>query len=109
MVEADIDVPVFYDRRKHVRRVHELAKEARRRAPEAILKDVARKYHVAAEELTGTSRRPTVCKARDHAVFRFRQALKWSWNEIGEYFGGRDHSTVMSAAGRHAARTQERG
>lgn len=62
-----------------------------------IIKKVARYFGLTVAELTGPSRRQTTVLARDTAIFLTRQLRKDSFERIGTYFGGRDHSTVMHA------------
>jgi len=62
-----------------------------------IIKKVARYFGLTVAELTGPSRRQTTVLARDTAIFLTRHLRKDSFEQIGTYFGGRDHSTVMHA------------
>lgn len=62
-----------------------------------IIKKVARYFGLTVAELTGPSRRQTTVLARDTAIFLTRRLRKDSFEQIGTYFGGRDHSTVMHA------------
>jgi len=62
-----------------------------------IIKKVARYFGLTAAELTGPSRRQTTVLARDTAIFLTRHLRRDSFERIGTYFGGRDHSTVMHA------------
>ena len=41
------------------------------------------------------SRRRSVVMARDAAVFLARRLTNKSLQEVGEFFGGRDHTTIM--------------
>ena len=62
----------------------------------------ARHFALRLADLRGSSRRRPVVAARDVAIYLCRQLTRESLNGIGEYFGGRDHSTV-----RHACRKTE--
>lgn len=62
-----------------------------------IIKKVARYFGLTVAELTGPSRRQTTVLARDTAIFLTRHLRKDSFEQIGTYFGGRDHSTIMHA------------
>jgi len=62
-----------------------------------ITKKVARYFGLTVAELTGPSRRQTTVLARDTAIFLTRHLRKDSFEQIGTYFGGRDHSTIMHA------------
>ena len=46
-------------------------------------------------DLRSSSRQRAVVAARDAAVYLARNLLKCSFDEIGRYFGGRDHATMM--------------
>jgi len=62
-----------------------------------IIKKAARYFGLTSAELTGPSRRQTTVLARDTAIFLTRHLRQDSFEQIGTYFGGRDHSTVMHA------------
>jgi chromosomal replication initiator protein len=49
------------------------------------------------EELKSKQRRRTVSRPRMLAMFLSRKHTQAAYSEIGRYFGGRNHSTVMSA------------
>jgi chromosomal replication initiator protein len=57
----------------------------------------ARHFSLRLGDLRGPSRRRPVVAARDVAIYLCRQLTKESLNRIGEYFGGRDHTTVLHA------------
>ena len=58
---------------------------------------VAEFYNVTGEDLIKQSRRQEFVKPRQIAMFLARQELTSSFPSIGEFFGGRDHTTVMHA------------
>ena len=60
-----------------------------------IIERVAKRFHLKPEILVGTGRKAEYVLARQVAMFLCREQLGFSFNEIGEIFGGRDHSTVM--------------
>ncbi len=62
----------------------------------------ARHFALRLRDLRGSSRRRPVVAARDVAIYLCRQLTRETLDRIGEYFGGRDHSTV-----RHACRKTE--
>jgi chromosomal replication initiator protein len=57
----------------------------------------ARHFSLRLGDLRGTSRRRPVVVARDVAVYLCRQLTRETLSRIGEYFGGRDHTTVLHA------------
>ncbi len=57
----------------------------------------ARHFSLRLSDLRGASRRRPVVAARDVAIFVCRQLTSESLSRIGEYFGGRDHTTVLHA------------
>ena len=48
-------------------------------------------------ELRSSSRRKRICTARMLAMYLSRQYTSSAFSEIGDYFGGRSHSTVIAA------------
>lgn len=75
-----------------------------RQRPEVDLKRIAKvvaaQFALKGSELKGTSRRQTVVSARGLAIYLARELTSLSLEQIGRFFGGRDHSTVL-----HAVRT----
>ena len=70
--------------------------EPRRRPPlKDIAQHTARHFALTLGELRSSSRRRAVVAARDVAMYLARVVTKQSLEEIGRYFGGRDHTTVM--------------
>lgn len=57
----------------------------------------ARHFGLRLGDLRGASRRRPVVTARDVAIYLCRQLTRESLSRIGEYFGGRDHTTVLHA------------
>jgi len=47
--------------------------------------------------LRGTTRRSQIVRARSLAMLLARQLTPLSYQQIGEYFGRRDHTTVIYA------------
>lgn len=60
-----------------------------------IAEQTARRFALTVGDLKSESRRRTIVAARDTAVLLMRRLTKKSLQEIGDYFGGRDHTTVM--------------
>lgn len=63
----------------------------------SIAAAVARRYRLTVADLTGRSRRAALVQARGLAMLAARQLYGMSLTEIGRYFGGRDHTTVLNA------------
>jgi chromosomal replication initiator protein len=62
-----------------------------------IVEASARAFDVEPETLLARDRRPLVARARKVAMYLARELTGQSLPEIGRGFGGRDHSTVLSA------------
>jgi chromosomal replication initiator protein len=62
-----------------------------------IASRTARYFALRLGDLRGSSRRRPVVAARDVAIYLCRQITRESLGRIGEYFGGRDHTTVLHA------------
>ena len=72
-----------------------------------ILEVVARRFNVKVSDLQSKKRSKVVTHPRHVCMFLARQLTSHSLEEIGGYFGGRDHSTVLHASraiGEHAER-----
>jgi chromosomal replication initiator protein len=68
-----------------------------------ITKQVASYFHVKAAELTGPSRRQGIVRARHVAIYLARQLTRCSYEDLGHYFGRRDHTTALHAVQRIGA------
>jgi len=64
---------------------------------EDIQRAVCQHFHLRTSDLTSKDRHKTVAFARHVAMYLCKQRLKCSFPELGRAFGGRDHTTVMSA------------
>ena len=62
-----------------------------------IVEAAAAAFEVDPEQLVARDRRPVVARARKVAMYLARELTGQSLPEIGRGFGGRDHSTVLSA------------
>ncbi|MGO0575815.1 chromosomal replication initiator protein DnaA [Ornithinimicrobium panacihumi] len=62
-----------------------------------IINVVADYFGITREELCGTSRSRSLVNARQAAMYLCRELTEMSLPQIGEAFGGRDHTTVMHA------------
>lgn len=64
---------------------------------EDIIKQVSISSSVPEKEIVGSSRKMEISKARQISMYLCREIMGASLNNIGMYFGGRDHTTVMHA------------
>ncbi|MBR0099659.1 MAG: chromosomal replication initiator protein DnaA [Treponema sp.] len=64
---------------------------------DTIQKAVSEFYNVSVDDLKSSSRKKTVAVPRHIAIYLCRELTEYSLDEIGEEFGGRDHSTVISS------------
>ncbi len=84
---------------------HYLAEKTGARTPSlrGIAARTARHFALKVNELKSPSRRRTVVAARDVAMYLARRLTPSSLEQIGNFFGGRDHTTVL-----HGCRKTER-
>lgn len=68
-----------------------------------ICRSTARYFQVPAKQLRGRSRRRGTALARNVAVYLSRELTSHTLKEIGQYFGNRDHTTVMHSCRKIAA------
>lgn len=73
------------------------AKEKVKLTPFRIAKAVAENYGLEMDDLLGKSQARERVTPRQIAMHICRKELKLSYARIGEYFGGRNHATVMSS------------
>jgi chromosomal replication initiator protein len=91
----------------------EVAQKALGAAPDrvvaipAILEAVARRLNVKVSDLQGKKRSRAVTYPRHVCMYLARQLTPQSLEEIGGYFGGRDHSTVLHASRAVARQVKE--
>lgn len=62
-----------------------------------VAKMISRRYKVKLAELKSGTRRQEIVRARSLAMYLARQLTGASYHQIGKYFGGRDHTTVLHA------------
>lgn len=63
----------------------------------AIVRIVARLLGQKSKDLRSSSRKQSIVRARSLAMLIARRMTTMSLDQIGKYFGGRDHSTVLHA------------
>jgi chromosomal replication initiator protein len=64
---------------------------------ETVQKEVAAYHNIKVSDLKSAKRHKTVARPRQIAMYLCRKLIKASYPEIGQRFGGKDHSTVISA------------
>ena len=67
-----------------------------------IQKTVAAYFKIRVADLSSKNRKQTVTRPRQMAMYLARELTSHSYPEIGDAFGGRDHSTVINACKRIA-------
>lgn len=76
---------------------------------EDIQRAVARHYNVSRADMLSSRRTMDIVKPRQVAMYLARALTDRSFPEIGWYFGGRDHTTVLHAVNKIAWAIGERG
>lgn len=95
-------VPLTLDiAREQLERVHR--ERSRVVTPEAIIRITAEAFNLSARDLKGRRRVATIALPRKVAMYLARKHTDASFPELGQAFGGRDHTTVM-----HAVRSMEK-
>ena len=64
---------------------------------DTIIEAVANYYNIPAEDLKGKSRTRNTALARQVSMFIIRKLTNLSLSDIGEFYEGRDHTTVLSS------------
>ena len=66
-----------------------------------VARETAEKHGFTLDDLTSMRRSKELCQARNEAFFRLRTVTGWSTSRIGQFFGDRDHSTIISGMRKH--------
>lgn len=64
---------------------------------ETILKVVADSENTSITDIKGKNRSKRLAETRHIAIYIARELLEYSYSELGSEFGGRDHTTILSA------------
>jgi chromosomal replication initiator protein len=80
------------------------ASEESQITPRQIIAVVAKQRGVTVKDLKGPSRRQAINEARGIAMYLIRRLTTQTFEQIGEHFSGRDHTTVMHACEKTAER-----
>ncbi|MEC7030474.1 MAG: chromosomal replication initiator protein DnaA [Pseudomonadota bacterium] len=62
---------------------------------DTILKSVAHYYKLTVTDIIGTTRKRTIARPRQLAMFLAKSCAATSLSQIGRLFGGRDHTTIL--------------
>ena len=73
-----------------------------------IAESVAGFYNISMDDLIKQSRKKEFVKPRQIAMYLIRKELDNSFPSIGDFFGGRDHTTVMHAVEKVKRLTMEK-
>lgn len=65
--------------------------------PESIVKIVAKYYKMKPAEILGKSRKKEIVTARSIAIWVIKHQLDYKYKAIGDFFGGKDHTTIMNS------------
>ena len=76
--------------------------------PTDIIGQVAKYFHLTFDDIVGRGRTKQVSMARQVAMYLAREMTSMSLMDIGDVFGGRDHTTVMHACDRISNEMQEK-
>jgi chromosomal replication initiator protein len=68
-----------------------------------VAREVAARCDVSVDDLRGPDRSRWATAPRQEAMYLIRKTGRFSLKQIGDFFGGRDHTTVL-----HACRAHER-
>jgi len=72
-------------------------KKAQQATPELIMSVVSQYYGISVDKMKSKVRSKEVLTARSVAMYMLRELLDMQLNKIGQFFGGRDHSTVINS------------
>lgn len=79
--------------------LHDLLEQSQRKTinTKEIIEAVSSYYNLPAEEICGKRRNKEIVRPRQIAMYLLRKESSMSFPSIGDYFGGRDHTTAMHA------------
>lgn len=64
---------------------------------DTLVEIVAEYYNIAIADLKSDSRKKEITTARQLLMYIAKQHFNWTLEKIGDYFGGKDHATVIYA------------
>lgn len=74
-----------------------LKEEEKKISIDMVQRTVAEYFHISIGDLRAKTRSRSIARPRQIAMYLIRTLTSHSLPEIGEYFGGRDHTTVLHA------------
>ncbi len=83
-----------------------LSQAAHSLSVESVQKEVASYFNVKVADLKSTKRHQAIARPRAIAMYLSRKLCQASYPELGQKFGGKDHTTVMSACKKIEALSQ---
>ena len=75
---------------------------------EAVQKEVANYFNVKLTDMKSPKRHQAIARPRQIAMYLARKLCKASYPELGQRFGGKDHTTVLSACRKIEALVRDR-
>ncbi len=81
--------------------------EEKETTPEEILKAVSKFFNLRPSDIKGKKKNNSVVVPRQIAMYILRKKTKLSLPEIGQHFGGKDHSTVIYSINKISSLLQE--
>lgn len=70
--------------------------------------DCAHRHELTVAEILGNQRSRAIVLARHEAIWMVKKNTHWSLPQIGQFFGGRDHTTILHAVRKHEKRLKHR-
>jgi len=92
LMSRPLDIALVHDALGNI-----LGERIQKIAPEAIIKAVSVEFKVTLTDLKGPRRHRNITVPRQIAMYLVRELTDESLPQIGQLFGGRDHSTVINS------------
>lgn len=90
-------VPVTLGLAEEIVRAHYPPETPRRHTFDNLLQEVCTYFDIPRREVLGHSRRAELTRPRHIAIYLCRRLTGASWKRLGEWFGGRDHTSMIHA------------
>lgn len=79
------------------RAIKDVVKQTSAPTPDMVISECARYYDVSPEEIKSQSRTKSTSSARQMSMYLMRSLTGLSLSDIGQFYGDRNHSTVLSS------------